>query len=124
VSNDRKTLEAKPKPQGDIRGRDHAPVAATEAGAVLTQTRDLSSLRYLTAVPRAHHVVGVEASAAVQNNTAAIIMEHGWKRWLGVCAAATVLAGGLASIFHRDNATVLPQERSGHCSGACPCGTI
>jgi hypothetical protein len=81
-------------------------------------------MRYLTAVRRAHHVAGVEASAAVQTNTAVIIMGHGWKHWLSVCAAATVLASGLASIFHRGNATALPLQSSGHCSGACPCGII
>lgn len=91
---------------------------------VFTQTRGIAALQYLTAVGRAHHLAGVEASAAVQPNTAVIIMEHGWKHWLGVCAAATVLAGGLATIFQRAHATALPQPSSGHCSGACPCGTI
>jgi hypothetical protein len=124
VSTDRKTLEAKPKPQGDVRSRNHAPVAATEAGAVLTQTRGLSALRYLTAVRRDRYVAGVGASAAVQEDNTAVVMEHGWKHWLGVCAAATVLASRLASIFHRGNATALPQQSSGHCSGGCPCGTI
>lgn len=45
------------------------------------------------------------------------------KRWLGV-VAATVLAGGLASIVHRDNATVPPRQSSDRCSGACPCGSM
>ena len=82
------------------------------------------SLRYLTPVRRAHHVTGVEASAAVQNNTAVMIMEHGWRHWLGVCAAATVLASGLASIFHRGNATAPQRQSWNHCGGGCPCGTI
>ena len=62
-----------------------------------------------------------EASAAVQNDTE-IIMEHHWKHWLSVFATATVLAGGLAAIFHRDNTTA--RQSSNRCSGACPCGTI
>jgi hypothetical protein len=71
---------------------------------------------------RDHHVAGVGTSTAVQNN-GAVIVPHSWKNWLGFFAAATALAGGLASIFHRDNATLLPQF-SDHCSDACPCGTI
>lgn len=51
-------------------------------------------------------------------------MQHGWKNWLGVFAAATALAGGLASIFHRDEAPGLQQQFSDRCSDACPCGTI
>jgi hypothetical protein len=47
-------------------------------------------------------------------------MEHGWKHWLGVCAAATVLASGLASIFHRGNPTALPQQSTGHCRRCVP----
>jgi len=62
-------------------------------------------------------------STAVPGNRA-VIMQHGWRNWLGVFAAVTALAGGLASIFHRENATVLPQEFSDRCSDACPCGTI
>jgi hypothetical protein len=54
----------------------------------------------------------------------AVTMELGWKRWLSVFVAATILAGGLASIFHRDTATLLPQQSSDRCSGVCPCGTI
>jgi hypothetical protein len=61
-------------------------------------------------------------NAAQVAHDSEVVMEHGRKRWLGVVAAATVLAGGLASIFHRDNATT--QQSSGRCSGACPCGTI
>src|SRR5918998_120896 len=45
----------------------------------------------------------------------------GWKHWLSVVAAATVLAGGLASMFHRDNATA---RQSSNRSRACPCRTI
>jgi hypothetical protein len=96
--------------------------SAASAGG-FTQTRGITALRYLTAVRRDRHVAGVGASAAVQANPA-VTMELGWKRWLSVFVAATILAGGLASIFHRDTATLLPQQSSDRCSGVCPCGTI
>lgn len=51
-------------------------------------------------------------------------MEYDWKRWLGVFAVATVLTGGLASIFHRDNANVPQRQSWERCNFACPCGTI
>jgi hypothetical protein len=102
--------------------RNHAPVARQKQ-VVLTQTRDIPALRYLTCACWDRHVARVKASAASQDDTEDIV-DHGWKRWLGVFVAVTVLAGGLASIFHRGSATV-PRRRSwDHCSGACPCGTI
>lgn len=63
-------------------------------------------------------------SAAQVAHDSEVAMEHSRKRWLGVVAAATVLAGGLASIFHRDNATVPRRQSLDRCSAACPCGTI
>jgi hypothetical protein len=64
-----------------------------------------------------------ESFGAVEDDTE-VIMVHGWKHWLGVFAAATVLASGLASIFHRDNTTAPQRQLLGRCSDACPCGTL
>ena len=47
-------------------------------------------------------------------------MGHGWKRWLDVAVATTVLAGGLASIFHRDHTTA--RQSSGRCNVHAPAG--
>ena len=51
-------------------------------------------------------------------------MEHRWRGWLGIFAAVTFLAGGLASIFGRDHATTPRRQSSDHCSVVCPCGVV
>jgi hypothetical protein len=104
---------------GQVQRRRSQDSAASAGG--FTQARGIAG--YLTAVRRDPHGARVRASAAVPGQYGGC---HGtWLETLAGCfAAATVLTGGLASIFHRGNATVLPQQPSGHCSGACPCGTI
>ena len=62
MSTDRKILRRSASSTTPWCG-NHALVTAAEAGVLLTQTRGLSALRYLTAVRRAHHVAEVEASA-------------------------------------------------------------
>ena len=111
------------KPQGGVSGARITPPSLSQK-----QDRSYPDEGYLCAavfdmcLPGSSHSRGLESLGCRQDDTE-VIMEHGWKHWLGVFAAATVLTGGLASIFHRDNATA-PRRQSAGCSGACPCGTI
>lgn len=50
-------------------------------------------------------------------------MEHRWRGWLGIVAAVTFLAGGFASIFGRDHATMTGRQSSAYCRVVCLCGS-
>lgn len=111
-----------PRTPGWTTGRGGTGVSGSSSAAGSSALRHTGRSAPARVGRRDHHLAGVGASTAVQNN-GAVTMQYGWKNWLGVFAAATLLAGGLASIFHRDNETLLPQFSDG-CSDTCPCGTI
>src|SRR4030081_250808 len=91
-----------PRTPGWTTGRGGTGVSGSSSAAGSSALRHTGRSAPARVGRRDHHLAGGGASTAVQNN-GAVTMQYGWKNWLGVSAAATFLAGVVASIFHRDN---------------------